>query len=47
MNLFFFFFFFLQFWGLNQALELARQALYHLSHTASPFFLSDIFEKGS
>jgi hypothetical protein len=29
------------------SLTLGRQALYHLSHFTSPFFVGDIFEIGS
>jgi hypothetical protein len=34
----FFFFFFLVGWSLNLGLILAKQALYPMSHTSSPFY---------
>jgi hypothetical protein len=37
--------YFFWYWGLNSVLMLARQTLYHLSHTPSPFALV-IFEIG-
>jgi hypothetical protein len=37
---------FWQGWGLNLGLALAKQALYHLSHTPSPFAFSFFFIQG-
>jgi hypothetical protein len=34
-------------WGLNQGLPHVRQALYHLSHTTSPFGFSSLFQTES
>jgi hypothetical protein len=44
-SFFFFSFFFWWNWGLNSGLQLAKHALYCLSHTSSPFF-SDYFGHG-
>jgi hypothetical protein len=34
-------------WDLNSVLPFARQSLYYLSHSTSPFFALGVFEVGS